>query len=138
MMEQQKSHYPICDISISDIEYPTATQLENVVKSSHTINHAWMLPRRKSPVKIQYGGPTKWLLYLEMFLDRWLLAIYSEREMHLWDTFPGSNSRISLCASVDNKNQPSWTSAVAKVSQDRKTLVIASHLINGCVFITHT
>jgi hypothetical protein len=76
------------------------------------------------------------LLKLEMFLDRWLLVVYAEGLVYLWDTvtnsmaLPGSlgtTSRTRICAKLVDENEnrlARWTSCAAELSDDGQKLIV--------------
>lgn len=76
------------------------------------------------------------LFMLEMFLDRWLLVIYAEGLVYLWDTMSdpmappgrlGTTSRARICAKLsdeDKDRQARWTSCAARVTDDGQKLVV--------------
>ncbi|KAK0497380.1 hypothetical protein EDD18DRAFT_152111 [Armillaria luteobubalina] len=80
-----------------------ASVLQSEVLTARRIDRLWLGSRRKSPTKFQPSGNVH-LIGLNVFLDKWLLAVYSEG-MHLWDldlnicgVFPGFR-RASLALS---------------------------------------
>ena len=64
----------------------SAEKLQETVLNNERIRHHWLRYRIKQPRMIvpPFGGGT--ILGLELFLDKWLLAIYAEGHISLWNT----------------------------------------------------
>ncbi len=96
--------------------------------TARRIDRLWLGTRRRSPTKFQPSGNVH-LIGLNVFLDKWLLAVYSEG-MHLWDldlnlcgVFPGFR-RASLALS---KSGFSSYTAVLDGPNARILIVIKKH-----------
>lgn len=50
------------------------------------VDSLWLVPRQSAPVKLNEKIRNKSLIGLEIFLDRWILAVYADGFVHLWDT----------------------------------------------------
>jgi protein gp37 len=107
--------------------------------STHRVARAWSRPRI-APLRVQVPVAAT-LLILEMFLDRWLLIVYADGLVQLWDTMSDSvpahaysnlSLRYKVCAELvdkaDNVPQTTWASCAAEVSDDEQKLIL---LLNG-------
>ncbi|KAG7444491.1 uncharacterized protein BT62DRAFT_1008147 [Guyanagaster necrorhizus] len=101
--------------------------LQSEVLTARRIDRLWLGNRRRSPTKLQHSGNVQ-LIGLNVFLDRWLLAVYGEG-MHLWDLdlpcggFPGFR-----CASLklSKSGFASYTAAL-DIPNDRILIVLKKH-----------
>lgn len=85
------------------------------------------------------------LFMLEMFLDRWLLVVYAEGLVYLWDTmsdpmappgYLGTSLRHKICAELvdkDENKQARWTSCAAQMSDDGQKLIVLLNMRPPCV-----
>ncbi|KDR67709.1 hypothetical protein GALMADRAFT_257992 [Galerina marginata CBS 339.88] len=111
--------------------YSTCTIESTVVKAQRTAA-AWVMPRAVEPYKLKKEVGSN-LMGLRMFLDRWLLALYSEGVVHLYDTQPQGKSRRDiegeiapvLRASLIQEMPNLWTSFAARMDPSGETLVLA-------------
>ncbi|KAJ3564986.1 hypothetical protein NP233_g7932 [Leucocoprinus birnbaumii] len=112
----------------------SATDLEHAVLATYRVARAWPQPR-PTPFKVQ-PRQGDMLLGLEMFLDRWLLVVYAEGSVYLWDTVsdqmapPGAsatNSRTKICGRLTDENENKlarWTSCAAQITDDGQKLIV--------------
>ncbi|KAF9448928.1 hypothetical protein P691DRAFT_813357 [Macrolepiota fuliginosa MF-IS2] len=117
---------------------PSTVELEHAVVTTHRIARAWPCPR--SPPLKAHPRLGDMLFMLEMYLDRWLLVIYAEGLVYLWDTQAnpmtppgrlGTTSRARICAKLmdeDKDRQGRWTSCAAQVTEDGQKLVVLLNL----------
>jgi hypothetical protein len=92
LLEQQRQFSPVpYDISHSEDPHlpncPTSV-LESIVRQGQRVADGWARPRNAIPQKIKQNGNYLTLMGLEIFLDRWLLVIYSEGAAYLYDLKP--------------------------------------------------
>lgn len=72
--------------------------IESTVTSAQRTADAWSQPRSGVPTKIKREGGEATLMGLDLFLDRWLVALYFEGGVYLYDTYAAgqsSNSRLA-------------------------------------------
>lgn len=104
----------------------SSADLEAIVIRNRRIQLNWTLPRSLSPHELRPPSG-KILLGLELFLDRWLLGVYSDGFVHLWDTLfiPVSDSSASFlpCATL-SLGHKDWTSYAAIVDSQHATLIL--------------
>ncbi|KAF9461478.1 hypothetical protein BDZ94DRAFT_1263433 [Collybia nuda] len=100
----------------------STTDIERSVRSANSIANAWLLPRKTSAVKLHPKSAESSLLGLQVFLDKWLLSVYSEGLLYLWD-LRVSQSAIR-CASLDLGSER-WTSFAAALEHDLNVIMIA-------------
>ncbi|EKM82030.1 hypothetical protein AGABI1DRAFT_126380 [Agaricus bisporus var. burnettii JB137-S8] len=131
-LAQQRLLYPVPPWFTFSGTSPVV-DIENAVVSTHRVAQAWPR-RRREPFKVKPTMGTM-LIALEMFLDRWLLLVYGDGSLHLWDTaFESldSDSRYKVCAELIDKtadiSQPVWVTCSAQVSDDGQKLIV---LLNG-------
>ncbi|KXN86742.1 hypothetical protein AN958_09733 [Leucoagaricus sp. SymC.cos] len=143
LLANQRSNYPIppwLDFSKSPASLRSISQvdLERAVVTIQRVARAW---RRKRPTPLRVQPRLgDMLLTLEMFLDRWLLVVYAEGLICLWDTASksmlplgtsGTTSRAKFCARLVDENedrQTRWTSCAAQLSDDSQKLVILCNI----------
>ncbi|KAF8993794.1 hypothetical protein BDQ17DRAFT_1367915 [Cyathus striatus] len=97
LLRSQERDFPMPpDIppTLSDI-----MSIEPAVKNAYRVSRAWLLPRKQTPFKFQ-PRLGEHLLRVEMFLDRWLLAVYTEGFIRLQDTSVTHSSADSLDPSL--------------------------------------
>ncbi|OBZ73604.1 hypothetical protein A0H81_05973 [Grifola frondosa] len=95
----QSDHMPFPPYLIhsADLALLSLVELEQLVTSTSYIDRTWLLPRKapsslrpevKSGVDNTYeddNDSTKTFLSLQIFFSRWLLCVYKERVVELWD-----------------------------------------------------
>lgn len=113
----------------------STTEVEHAVVTTHQIAKAWPQTRCPFPIKVQ-PQMGKMLCLLEMFLDRWLLVVYTEGLAYLLDTVsdpmvqPGrltTSERTKICAKLVDRNpkgQARWMFCAAQTSEDGQKLVV--------------
>lgn len=104
----------LVDLPAADIEFR--------VRSANSIANAWPLPRKSNAVKLLPKSSESSILGLQVFLDRWLLSVYSEGLLYLWDLkYKKTGIR---CASLDLGSKR-WTSFTAALEPGRTAIMIA-------------
>lgn len=69
--------------------------------------------------------PGEVILGLELFLDRWLISIYADGLVYLWDTDADITSLLdSLCA-VLHRNTDHWSSFAASIQDSGDSIILA-------------
>lgn len=112
----------------SSVDLPS-TVLESAVTSTYRVAQSWMLPRQTHPIKLvpKLGDS---LLGLQVFLDRWLLSIYSDGLVHLWDIGDkGRHTNLggeagALCGTLYLQSNK-WTSFFASLDAQGTSVVLA-------------
>jgi len=116
--------------------------IESTVKNMRRIADAWPR-RRQGPLRrLPRERSGKTLLGLELFVDRWLLVIYGEGAVYLYDLQPLSgngnehNREPELRTFCLLQASRQWTSYCAVVDHKGKELVVAlSHPFRYPLFI---
>ncbi|KAI1793473.1 hypothetical protein LXA43DRAFT_1123145 [Ganoderma leucocontextum] len=113
-------------------------QIETAVRRLHTVDCTWLLPRSTyfvpghaescalEPVFINQDG-SRTIYSISIFLDRWLLCIYHEKLVELWDldsVFDSPHKPV-LCTSQQLKGVGSFSSAITHIDEDDQVLTIA-------------
>ncbi|EMD39177.1 hypothetical protein CERSUDRAFT_93221 [Gelatoporia subvermispora B] len=136
----------------------TSFQIEELVKAVHRIDQTWLLPRE--PLKIlgrpssPYTGPqdradpgdVKTILAMDMFSDRWLLCVFHERLVQLWDLHAGQQCPLfatlqgldtSATCLISRKIEGSglFTSSVACLDESNSTIILVITHPVGCLLL---
>lgn len=94
LFEQQRHYLPIPHdlLHQEDTHFPnhTSSFIESTVRQAQLVANDWPCPRTTVPWKIERGRLGSTLMGLEIFLDRWLIVIYSEGVVYLYDIQPTS------------------------------------------------
>lgn len=136
LLAKQRLKYPVppwLNPASSSSVPLSSVDLERAVLATHRVAQAWP-QARPVPFRVQ-PRQGDMLLWLEIFIDRWLLVVYAEGLAYLWDTVsdpmapPGSlstNSRIRICAKLvdEHENRARWTSCAAQVSDGGEKLIV--------------
>ncbi|KAH9933402.1 uncharacterized protein B0H18DRAFT_644146 [Fomitopsis serialis] len=151
MLLSQRSQVPIPSPYDGDPTNATLTLgsdvLERLVLSIYYTERSWLLPRAP-PIALGFpdqsvtarfseqSGNTA--LFMEVLADRWLLAIYNEGLLYIWDLFVNGNTPISTyrraglapetnCRfSTQLSTDALLSSACASLSEDNTMLFIAT------------
>ncbi|KAK0457888.1 uncharacterized protein EV420DRAFT_484562 [Desarmillaria tabescens] len=132
LLKQQKYQIPFV-ASLREPHSPyvlglDASVLQSEVLTARRTDRLWLANRRRPPIKLYPSGNVQ-LIGLNVFLDKWLLAVYGEG-MHLWDLdlnlcseFPGFR-----CASLalSKSGFASYTAALDD-SNARILIVLKKH-----------
>lgn len=94
----------------------------------------WPRPRTTVPYKLEREGPESTLMALKMFLDRWLVAVYSEGVVYLYDTQPTptinphgeKNHQTAVLRSRLDLESGIWTSYAVSLDSTANKLVLAT------------
>ncbi len=113
-------------------------QIETAVRRLHIVDHTWLLPRSTyfvpghsascalDPVFINEDG-SRTIYSISIFLDRWLLCIYHEKLVELWDldsVFDNPHKPV-LCTSQQLKGVGSFSSAITHIGEHDQVLTVA-------------
>ena len=127
------------------LDMPTS-KLEEVVVSAHRVHRSWLL--RRSPdihatARNLSPKPGQYLHSLDIFLDRWLLCVYYEGIVSLWDigTSDGvgkeeewqSPSRFCvLHQRLNLRGETAWSSCVTALDVGGQAIILAcSNRVDG-------
>lgn len=93
-MQEQETHLPLPPEILHNREedghlftYSVAAIESTVIKAQHTAE-AWTRARVRTPKKLKKGSDGSTLIGLKLLLDRWLVAVYYEGVVHIYDTQP--------------------------------------------------
>jgi hypothetical protein len=143
MLQKQEQYLPLppemMSVYRSEDEhlraYPTSV-VESVVTSAQRAADAWPRPRSGVPTKINRESVGTTLMGLQIFLDRWLVALYFEGAVYLYDTHAARSSSdgdikkhttcqpVVLRCSLFLEASP-WTSYSLQLDSSCKTLFLA-------------
>ncbi|KIM88167.1 hypothetical protein PILCRDRAFT_249622 [Piloderma croceum F 1598] len=117
------------------LEIPTS-KLEEVAVSAYNVHRRWLVPRSLATTPKLNPKPGLFLLSLEIFLERWLLCVYCEGNISLWDIgTPSSTGRNeegrspgSFCVRHQRstaRGLNAWSSCAAAVDVSEQAIVLA-------------
>ncbi|PPQ85243.1 hypothetical protein CVT25_010016 [Psilocybe cyanescens] len=93
-LQEQETHLPLPPEILHNREedghlftYSVAAIESTVIKAQHTAE-AWTRARVRTPKKLKKGSDGSTLIGLKLLLDRWLVAVYYEGVVHIYDTQP--------------------------------------------------
>ncbi|TFK39490.1 hypothetical protein BDQ12DRAFT_712178 [Crucibulum laeve] len=116
--------------TINELEMSTKS-LESSVRSAHRISQLWPTRRLENPYKLSSKMALN-LLGMQVFLDRWLLVVYSEGIIRLRDMSLYPPSRLSLYPwgsehndAVLSLGSPRWTSYTATLNRSKSNIILA-------------
>ena len=137
---ESKTDIPRCPPEVSSIyrsegdylrAYPTSV-IESTVISAQRTADAWPKPRSGVPTKINREAVGATLMGLDIFLDRWLVVLYFEGAIYLYDTHgtgqsnnSGINRRPVVLRSSLSTEASLWTSYTLQLDCSCKSLFIA-------------
>jgi len=137
----------------------SSADIERLVLSTYRIEKAWLHPRnppatltpRPRP-SLDYAdinsdlGHARTILALDVFSDRWLLCVYYEQLLEVWDLLP--NGAAPLDGSQQDEAAPPvcylskrlpgsglCTSSCACLEEDGSAIIVAITSQTGCSFI---
>ncbi|PIL25185.1 hypothetical protein GSI_13074 [Ganoderma sinense ZZ0214-1] len=113
-------------------------QIQRTVRRLHIVDHTWLLPRSTyfvpghssscalDPLFMNEDG-SRTIYSIDIFLDRWLLCIYHEKLVELWDldSVLDNPHKPVLCTSQQLKGVGSFSSAITHIDEQGQVLIIA-------------
>lgn len=140
MLHGQKNYAPLPTHlqNPSSWTHLSSDELEIVVRRLHEIHRTWLLPRSTyflpghdescvlDPLFSNDDG-ARTIYSIEIFLDRWLLCIYHEKLVEMWDLDSAVRSphRPILCRRQHVRGAGSFTSAISHLNHSDNILTIA-------------
>ncbi|OSX64117.1 hypothetical protein POSPLADRAFT_1069597 [Postia placenta MAD-698-R-SB12] len=137
----------------------SSTEIERLVLSYHCVERTWLRrrvssvtlePRPKGSVDLEFDSHTdgsRTILALDVFLDRFLLCVYHERLIEVWDLLPNNvlhtlgksanatESRPLLCASKPVLGTGLFTSCCACLDGSQRVVHVAVTSHDGSTFL---
>ncbi|EPQ56745.1 hypothetical protein GLOTRDRAFT_121088 [Gloeophyllum trabeum ATCC 11539] len=119
----------------------TSSELESIATKAYHIERTWKRPRQ-TPLKRFTPHFGSFILALELYRDRWLLCVYSEGVVALWDLEKRPEAEMESSASCRacirlRGNRP-WTSSVSCLDADDSGIIVATTRTEGpsttCIF----
>jgi len=139
-----------------------SSSIEELFVSNILVDDLWLVPRQSDPVKLSgvlggqeneeiirdEGQPMRQgviLMGLEVFLDRWVLGVYADGWLNIWDAnaFIGSgqdlNTRLDTdegwysCHVISGAGQDRLTSYTATLDARKERILIALTRLQLCV-----
>ncbi|GAW04486.1 hypothetical protein F5879DRAFT_948646 [Lentinula edodes] len=125
LIQEQRTRLPLPPNARGNLEAWSTDALESLVISNELIDDLWLIPRETPPVKLQ-NRRGELLLGLEIFADRWILAVYMDGYMDLWDAeSPNEDRRWCFVYTGNDKT----TSFKVAHTEDKLLVVITrAHL----------
>ncbi|OJT11205.1 hypothetical protein TRAPUB_12249 [Trametes pubescens] len=140
ILRREGEHLPLPRhiADLSSLVQLSSAQLEAVVRRLCTVNRTWLLSRthyfspghRQScaldPIFDNDDGARS-IYSIEIFLDRWLLCIYHEKLVEIWDldSVIDDPHKPILCTSQNIRGAGSFSSAITHLDEDSNLLTIA-------------
>lgn len=133
------TYHPLALVKIS------TSELEAITASAYQVDRSWLSPRDSGidqAARSLRPKPAQYLLSLDLFLDRWLLCVYGEGVVSLWDLQPDGRNLQNAQSKIDQQNsvpgrlrltfvrrgwrgERGWASCVSALHEDRQSLVLA-------------
>ena len=66
-------------------DWPTSSELERAVKMNQRTAYQWTQTRKCGPVKLTGGKTSSPLMGLKVLQDRWLVCVYNNASIQVWD-----------------------------------------------------
>jgi hypothetical protein len=93
--------------------------IEAIVINAHRTNKQWLMPRRDFSKYLEKIGDS--IIYIDMFLDRWFIAVYCESLVGVWDL--ESEEPGQLCAKIELSGGL-CTSALASLNTNEDAIIV--------------
>jgi hypothetical protein len=118
-----------------DLTRYSASELENLVLDSHRIERRWLHLRNKPPSRLSLGpgriGDA--IIYVQLFLDRWLIVAFAESLLAMWDI-----DSCKLCAEKEVSGGLCLSSmASLNANEDAIIVAIAGYALSLCISESH-
>ena len=117
----------------------STSEIESTVRRLHTVNRTWLLPRSAFfvPEHVEScaldsasgnDDGSRTIYSIDIFLDRWLLCIYHEKLVELWDLDSAFREpdKPLLCTCQQLKGAGSFSSAITNLDEQNNVLTIAA------------
>lgn len=130
LLRTQDKYLPLpTTLRLSQLSTP---QVESVAITTQRIAKSWPAPRPEAPRKLQPKSGEV-LLGIELYLDKWLLSVYSDGLVYLWDVANSSIVNPGVrCASLDLGSR-GWTSYVSSLDASNTSIFLAVTRSQGYV-----
>ena len=116
----------------------SSSDTEALVRHLHIVNRTWLLPRSQyfvpghrkgcllDPAREDNDG-ARTIYSINVFLDRWLLCIYHEKMVEIWDldSVARDPHKPVLCTSQRIEGEGSFTSAITHLNEEDDILTVA-------------
>ncbi|KAF5384599.1 hypothetical protein D9757_007456 [Collybiopsis confluens] len=84
LLKRQRGLVPLPPDTRKNVDGWSAAALERLVSSNELVEALWLIPRQSAPVKLEERRG-ELLIGLEIILDRWILSVYADGYINLWD-----------------------------------------------------
>ncbi|KAF8880185.1 hypothetical protein BD779DRAFT_1549874, partial [Infundibulicybe gibba] len=98
-------------------------EVETIVRSACRVAHQWPLPRSRTPVR-PFGASGRSLMGLQIFLDKWLLAVYSEGYAYVWHIDSPTTAKEWVTVNMEYDNWSSYDACLENI-MGQNSLVLA-------------
>lgn len=127
LLRHQQTHLPlpIGARSTDDTQALTQNQLEHIVRSSHITSMRWLDTRPEHPFRPRPSRLGESIILFEIFLERYLVCIYAEGVISVWDLGSPFNrdTRALWLGAIKPAESLSWSSAAAAGDDDVSVFV---------------
>ena len=113
-------------------------ELEDIVRELRAVNRVWLVPRtgyfipahRESCAidpDFKNDDGARSIFLIDVFFDRWLLCIYHEKTVEIWDLQSAKEEpdKPVLCISHKIRSAGSFTSAIPQLDEKSNVLTVA-------------
>ncbi|KAF8880186.1 hypothetical protein BD779DRAFT_1549880 [Infundibulicybe gibba] len=99
------------------------SEVETIVRSASHVAHWWPLPRSRTPARL-FGASRGSLMGLQIFLDKWLLAVYSEGYACVWHIDSPTTAKEWVTVTMEYINWSSYDACLGGI-MDQNSIVLA-------------
>lgn len=127
IVQEQRTRLPFPPNARGNLEAWPTDALESLVVSNELVDDLWLIPRETPPVKLQ-NRRGELLLGLEIFADRWILAVYMDGYMDLWDAESLNEDRRWCFVYTGNDKTTSFKAAQDDTEDKLLVVITRAHL----------
>ncbi|KAJ4470181.1 hypothetical protein J3R30DRAFT_1235011 [Lentinula aciculospora] len=130
-IQKQRTRLPVPPNFRKGLEDWSADALEALAISNELVDDLWLVPRESPPVEL-HNKRGEILLGLEIFSDRWILAVYADGFMNLWDIGSPEEgegpSRRWCFVHTGNDKTASFRAGLDDMGEKLLTVITRAHL----------
>ncbi|KAJ4486976.1 hypothetical protein C8R41DRAFT_837439 [Lentinula lateritia] len=127
IVQEQRTRLPFPPNARGNLEAWPTDALESLVVSNELVDDLWLIPRETPPVKLQ-NRRGELLLGLEIFADRWILAVYMDGYVDLWDAESPNEDRRWCFVYTGNDKTTSFKAAQDDTEDKLLVVITRAHL----------
>lgn len=108
-----------------DLTKYSPSELELIARKASKADRDWFQPRGDDPHSLRSRGDS--IVYIELFLDRWLVVVYGMSIVGIWDIERRSDK---LCTSLQLSGGMCMSSIASYDSREHAIIVAITGLVN--------